>query len=66
MHEANENEVPYKIYSSNPDLILNFDNEYMTFQMMEALNKFYDTGLADRPKKHYFNRFIKDLRQWNF
>ena len=30
-------ELPRKIYQSRPDLILNIDNEYMTFLMMDEL-----------------------------
>ena len=30
-------ELPKKIYQSRPDLILNIDNEYMTFLMMDEL-----------------------------
>ena len=30
-------ELPKRIYQSRPDLILNIDNEYMTFLMMDEL-----------------------------
>ena len=30
-------QVPRKIYQSRPDLILNIDNEYMTFLMMDEV-----------------------------
>jgi len=65
MHEVQENDIPRKIFASQPDLILNFDNEFMSFSMMDALNEFYDNSTAHRPQRHYFNKFIKDLRHWN-
>jgi hypothetical protein len=34
MTEAN---LPKKIYQSRPDLILNIDNEYMTFMLMDDI-----------------------------
>ena len=34
-------ELPKKIYQSRPDLILNIDNEYMTFLMMDNLQSKY-------------------------
>ena len=30
-------ELPRKIYQSRPDLILNIDNEYMTFMLMDEI-----------------------------
>ena len=30
-------EVPRKIFQSRPDLILNIDNEYMTFLLMDEI-----------------------------
>lgn len=30
-------QLPKRIYQSRPDLILNIDNEYMTFLMMDEL-----------------------------
>ena len=30
-------EVPKRIYQSRPDLVLNIDNEYMTFLLMDEL-----------------------------
>jgi hypothetical protein len=30
-------ELPRRIYQSRPDLILNIDNEYMTFMLMDEL-----------------------------
>lgn len=30
-------ELPKRIYQSRPDLVLNIDNEYMTFLMMDEL-----------------------------
>lgn len=41
MMEAN---LPKKIHQSRPSLILNIDNEYMTFLMMEELLAFYKNG----------------------
>ena len=34
-----EAQLPKKIYQSRPSMILNLGNEYMTFLMMEELNR---------------------------
>lgn len=37
-------ELPKKIYQSRPNLILNVDNEYMTFLLMDEIKKFYQNS----------------------
>jgi lipid A disaccharide synthetase len=53
-----------KIYQSRPDLILNVDNEYMTFMLMDEIKKYYKNSAVDMPQRHYLNRFVRDFRQW--
>ena len=39
-------EMPKRIFQSRPDLILNIDNEYMTFLLMDEIkSKFRDNIL---------------------
>eukprot|EP00352_Strombidinopsis_acuminata_P007470 CAMPEP_0176366870 /NCGR_PEP_ID=MMETSP0126-20121128/21482_1 /TAXON_ID=141414 ORGANISM="Strombidinopsis acuminatum, Strain SPMC142" /NCGR_SAMPLE_ID=MMETSP0126 /ASSEMBLY_ACC=CAM_ASM_000229 /LENGTH=500 /DNA_ID=CAMNT_0017724463 /DNA_START=72 /DNA_END=1574 /DNA_ORIENTATION=- len=59
-----EADLPKKIHQGRPSLILNIDNEYMTFMLMDEIKKYYANSALDMPKRHYFNRFIKDFRQW--
>jgi hypothetical protein len=59
-----EQDLPKKIYQGRPDLILNIDNEYMTFMLMDNLRKYYANSAFDMPQRHYFNRFVRDMRQW--
>lgn len=56
--------MPKKIYQSRPSLILNIDNEYMTFLLMDEIKAFYKNSAVDMPKRHYLNRFVRDFRQW--
>ena len=56
--------LPKRIYQSRPSLILNIDNEYMTFMLMEEIQKYYKNSAVDMPQRHYLNRFIKDFRNW--
>ena len=58
-------ELPRRIYQSRPDLILNIDNEYMTFLLMDEVKKFYKNSAITMPKRHYLNRFVKDMRNWS-
>jgi hypothetical protein len=32
--------------------------------MMEELTKF-EKGIVTRPRRHFYDRFAKDLKQWN-
>ena len=57
-------QLPKKIYQSRPSLILNIDNEYMTFLLMDEIKKYYTNSAIDMPKRHYLNRFVRDFRQW--
>jgi lipid A disaccharide synthetase len=57
-------EMAKKIYQSRPDLILNVDNEYMTFMLMDEIKKYYKNSAVDMPQRHYLNRFVRDFRQW--
>lgn len=44
-----EQELPKKIFQNRPDLILNIDNEYMTFMLMDHIRKFYKNSAVDMP-----------------
>lgn len=59
-----EQQLPKKIFQSRPDLILNIDNEYMTFMLMDEMRHFYRNSNIDMPQRHYLNRFVRDFRQW--
>jgi len=59
--EAN---VPKRIYQSRPSLVLNIGNEYLSFMMMEELKKFYKNSALDMPKRHIWNRFIRDFKEF--
>ena len=56
--------MPKRIYQSRPDLILNIDNEYMTFLLMDDLQKYYRNSSVSMPQRHYVNRFVRDFRNW--
>ena len=58
-------ELPRKIYQSRPDLILNIDNEYMTFLMMDELRKYYRNSAVTMPKRHYLSRFVRDMNNFH-
>ena len=58
-------EVPKKIYQSRPDLILNIDNEYMTFLLMEELRPYYKNSAVAMPQRHFLSRFVRDMRSWS-
>lgn len=53
------------IYRHRPSVVLSFDNEYFTFKFMEKLNSFYVNSGVTRPQKHYYNRFIRDMRPFH-
>ena len=36
-----DHDLPKRIYQSRPNLILNIDNEYMTFMLMDEIKKQY-------------------------
>lgn len=57
-------EATKRIYQTRPDLILNIDNEYLTFMMMEQVRDFYKGSSVKMPKRHYLNRFVRDFRDW--
>lgn len=60
-----EAQLPKKIYQSRPDMILNLGNEYMTTLLMEELQPYYNTGAIRAPKRHYMDRFVRDMRSWH-
>ena len=60
----NDSELPKRIYQSRPDLILNIDNEYMTFMLMDEMQRYYRNSSVNMPKRHYLNRFVRDFRNW--
>lgn len=53
------------VYRHRPSVIVSFDNEYFTFEMMNKLNAYFENSSVKRPKRHYYNRFIKDLRYYH-
>jgi len=59
-----DQEAPKKIFQKRPDLILNIDNEYMTFMLMDEMRHYYRNSSVDMPQRHYFNRFVRDFKQW--
>lgn len=60
-----EKNIPKKIYQSRPHLVLNIGNEYLTFQMMEQLAKYYKHSSLDMPSRHLLTRFVKDLKEFS-
>jgi hypothetical protein len=60
-----EAQLPKKIYQSRPSMILNLGNEYMTFLMMKELSPFYERSAIQKPKRHYMDRFVRDMRSWH-
>lgn len=60
-----DDNFPKQLYEARPSVILSIDNEYMTFQMMEKLNVVYHRSMVQRPQRHYYNRFMKDMRKWD-
>jgi hypothetical protein len=60
-----DSKIPQKIFHSKPHLVLNIGNEYITFQLMEELAKFYKTSAMDMPKRHLLTRFVKDLKEFS-
>lgn len=59
-----ENDFVRNIYKHKPSVVISFDNEYFTLELMERLNKYY-TNSPDMPKKHYVNRFVRDFRPYH-
>lgn len=55
-------DLPKRIYNSKPSVILNIDNEYMTFKLMDDIKKYYIHNANELPKRHYYNRFVRDLK----
>jgi hypothetical protein len=53
-----------RIYQSRPDLILNIDNEYLTFMLMDEIREYYKGSSVVMPQRHYLNRFVRDFRNW--
>lgn len=60
-----QNNFAKNVYNHRPSIVISFDNEYFTFEMMKRLNSYFDYGSVPKPKRHYYNRFIRDLRQWD-
>jgi len=65
MDTLDQNDFAKSIYRERPSIILNFDNEYMTYELMERVSRFYGNSNLERPSRHFFTRFVKDLRQFN-
>lgn len=60
-----EQDVPKRIYQSRPHLVLNIGNEYLSFLLMENLKQYYENSSLNMPKRHLFQRFIKDLKEYS-
>lgn len=63
--EFQKHDLPRKIYKARPSIILNIENEYMTFTLMDEIARLYKNSSLDLPRRHYYNRFVKDMRQWS-
>lgn len=69
-----EHDLPKRIHQNRPSLILNIDNEYMTYLLMDEIQRkflwnsfligYYKNSGLKMPQRHYFNRFVKDLRNY--
>jgi len=57
-----DQKVCKKIFQRRPSLVLNIDNEYMTFLLMDELRRFYANSAVDMPQRHYLNRFTRHFR----
>lgn len=44
-----EADLPKKIHQGRPSLILNIDNEYMTFMLMDEIKKYYTNSALELP-----------------
>ena len=53
-----------KIFQQRPSLVLNIDNEYMTFLLMDELRRYYANSSVDMPQRHFVTRFSRHIRQW--
>ena len=53
-----------KIYQNRPSVILTIDNEYMAFLMGEQIKQYYGNSAVPCPQRHYYNRFVRDMRMW--
>lgn len=70
------NEVARRLYHARPSVVLNIDNEYITFRLMDQLKSklnllsiklrigYYDNSANPLPRRHFHNRYIKDYKQW--
>ena len=59
-------EVCKKIFMQRPQIILNIDNEYMTFLLMDEMRRYYANSKVDMPQRHYLNRVVNYFKQWMF
>lgn len=60
-----KNDFFRRVYRFRPATVISFDNEYFSIEAMKKLNKFYDNGSIPTPSRHYYNRFIRDFRQYH-
>lgn len=55
----------HRVYSFRPSVIVSLDNEFFSMQASEKLGKFYYNTSVTKPQRHYYNRFVKDLRRYH-
>lgn len=65
LHYMDENNFAKNVYRHRPSVVLSFENEYFTFEFMKKLNAFYHNSSVPMPKRHFIDRFIRDMRPWN-
>mmetsp|Transcript_13058 Transcript_13058/g.9450 ORF Transcript_13058/g.9450 Transcript_13058/m.9450 type:complete len:335 (-) Transcript_13058:90-1094(-) len=60
----NAQDLHERIHKAKPAVVLSIDNEPMTMHIMEQLAHVYRYSPNEMPRRHYFNRFSKDFKQW--
>lgn len=53
-----------RVFLARPAVVLNINNEYLTQKISEELQQYY-RGVVERPARHFYGRFVKDMKQWN-
>jgi hypothetical protein len=57
--------VARKVFKHEPGAVLSVDNEYMMFNAMDQLGKYYAGSSVNQPKRHFYSRWVKDMRQFH-
>ena len=65
LHVFQENNIGRKLFNHEPSVILSVDNEFMMFQVMDELQKYYAGSSVPRPQRHFYSRWVKDMRQFH-